>query len=82
MTNEQRHKEFNPKGDIATAVAIEKVIKSFGSCESCRHFDTSLGNFPEHGYCQNNKDTEQAVWVNIETVADWFCKDFKEIEDD
>ena len=37
MTNDQRHKEFNPQGSIEVAVAIDKTINSFGSCGTCEH---------------------------------------------
>ena len=53
-----------------------------GACEYCVHFDTSLGNSPRHGYCSRLRDTEQALWVNIETVADWYCRDFERKSND
>ena len=68
MTNEQRHKDFNPQASIEVAVAIDKTIKSIGSCETCSHWEqftknNRLGDCTRHegnwfrdDYCSKYKE--------------------------
>ena len=60
---------------------IEEVLTSVGTCGECEHFDGTLGNFEEHGYCKLNRDSEEAIWTHIEIVKDWYCADFKRSTD-
>jgi hypothetical protein len=54
---------------------IESIYDSVGSCINCQWYKHRSDN---HGICTINRDTDQALWVNIEVDEDWYCKDFIE----
>ncbi len=62
--------------DDATKV-IEDIYKSIGECCKCAHFEER----GDYGICTKLRDTDQALWVNIEVDNDWYCKDFMEGRD-
>ena len=58
------------------AIQKDGNMNTKNTCKTCMWFDTTMGNASFHGYCVKNRDTLQALWVNIETVEDWFCADY------
>ena len=86
MNNEQRHKAtigkvitdyFDNKLDpheLSGTELAHLVIKSFGSCETCRH---SIDR-KTHLTCEQLDDNG----YETEVGENWFCKDYEEIEDE
>ena len=75
-TDEPRDKRELADTLVAEFNAISDVIYDVGSCGECKHFDSSLGNFYGHGYCQKARDSQEALWTKIEVVSSWYCADF------
>ena len=87
MTREEALKQLSWNAMSAIQHELDKevvhlIFDDLGSCAKCEHFDTTLGSTPNDGHCKILRDTEQALWVNIETESDWYCKDFKRKKND
>jgi predicted ATP-dependent serine protease len=70
------NKSVNSLSKVECDNLIKEIYKSLGRCKECKHYNTELGATPNDGHCKVTRDSEQALWTNIEVDDDWYCADF------